>query len=156
MRLWSIHPQYFDRQALTACWREGLLAQSVLGKTSGGYSNHPQLSRFRGVADGPPASAMWTFLHGLADEADARGYHFAREKILGPAGQPGVIAVTSGQRDFEWSHLMTKLQVRSPVVAKRWAGVGRASPTSGAVGPRVHPVFRVVDGPVEPWERGAG
>ena len=41
MRLWSVHPRYLDRQALVACWREGLLAQLVITTTRGGYSNHP-------------------------------------------------------------------------------------------------------------------
>jgi len=26
MRLWSVHPRHLDRQGLTACWREALLA----------------------------------------------------------------------------------------------------------------------------------
>ncbi len=143
MRLWTIHPQYFDRQALTACWREGLLAQSVLGKEEGGYSHHPQLLRFRAAAE--PQATLRTFLHGIADEADSRGYHFARERILGPAGRTGAITVTAGQRDFEWGHLNRKLLQRSPRVAARWSGL--------AV-PEVHPVFRVVPGEIEPWERG--
>jgi len=143
MRLWSVHPRYFDRQALTACWREGLLAQQVLGKTSGGYSNHPQLERFRAAPD--PEAAMRTFLHGIVDEADARGYRFARDKIHGPAEPALRIVVTTGQRDFEWQHLCRKLEVRSPDVALRWHGVTE---------PQVHPLFRVIDGGVEGWERG--
>jgi hypothetical protein len=145
MRLWSVHPRYFDRQALTACWREGLLAQQVLTKTSGGYSSHPQLQRFRAAPD--PEAAMWTFLHGIVDEADARGYRFARDKIHGSAEPALTIAVTSGQRDFEWQHLCRKLEARSPDVALRWRHL---------VEPRVHPLFRVVDGAVESWERGTG
>jgi len=144
MRLWSVHPRYFDRQALTACWRAGLLAQQVLGKASGGYRNHPQLQRFRAAPD--PEAAMWTFLHGIVDEADARGYRFTRDKIHGPAGPAPTIAVTTGQRDFEWAHLRRKLEARSPDIALRWRGVTE---------PEVHPLFRVVDGGVESWERGA-
>jgi len=144
MRLWSVHPQYFDRQALTACWREGLLAQKVLDKMAGGYSNHPQLLRFRAAPD--PHVAMWTFLHGVVDEADARGYSFAREKVLGAADQVLRLDVTAGQRDFEWEHLRRKLEARSPEVAERWRDVTE---------PLVHPVFRVVAGGVEGWERGA-
>ena len=30
MRIWSLHPQHLDRQALIACWRETLLAQAVI------------------------------------------------------------------------------------------------------------------------------
>jgi len=47
MRLWSIHPKYLDAKGLVALWREYLLAQKVLeGKTTG-YTNHPQLLRFK-------------------------------------------------------------------------------------------------------------
>lgn len=53
MRVWSVHPRYLDRQGLTACWREGLLAQKVLTGTTRGYRNHPQLRRFRDLS--PPA-----------------------------------------------------------------------------------------------------
>lgn len=49
-----MHPRYLDRQGLTSCWREGLLAQKVLTGTTRGYRNHPQLERFRSVA--PDAS----------------------------------------------------------------------------------------------------
>ncbi|GAA2721038.1 pyrimidine dimer DNA glycosylase/endonuclease V [Cellulomonas aerilata] len=52
MRIWSLHPQYLDRQGLAAGWREGLLAQKVLTGTTKGYRNHPQLRRFRAAGDG--------------------------------------------------------------------------------------------------------
>ena len=35
MRLWSLHPRYLDARGLTACWREGLLAQAVLQGIAG-------------------------------------------------------------------------------------------------------------------------
>ena len=43
MRLWSLHPKHPDRQGLTACWREALLAQAVLAGRTRGYTRHPQL-----------------------------------------------------------------------------------------------------------------
>src|SRR5690606_2545023 len=77
MRLWSVHPRYFDRQALTACWREGLLALAVIAEPGRGYSRHPQLRRFQqSIA---PQPAIGKYLSAIVDEADARGYHFARE-----------------------------------------------------------------------------
>jgi hypothetical protein len=51
VRLWSLHPQYLDRQALVACWRESLLAQAVLAGRTKGYRNHPQLRRFAAQPD---------------------------------------------------------------------------------------------------------
>ncbi|MCW4385695.1 pyrimidine dimer DNA glycosylase/endonuclease V [Salinibacterium sp. SYSU T00001] len=142
MRLWSVHPQFLDRQALIAGWREGLLAQSVIGKTSGGYVNHPQLLRFRAAEE--PLSAMGAFLMALVEEADARGYRFAREKILvPPTASPVLLDLTEGQLDYEWRHLMSKLEVRNPELALRFADAS----------PLPHPLFRVVPGSVEHWER---
>jgi len=146
MRLWSVHPHYFDRQALTAAWREALLAQAVLIAPGRGYSNHPQLERFR--EQPMPVDAIAAFLTGIVDEADARGYHFAREKIIGRvADDPnggGALTVTTGQLAYEWAHLRAKLERRSPEVAARWATCATPLP---------HPLFRVVVGPIASWER---
>lgn len=137
-----MHPRFLDRQALVACWREGLLAQAVIGKTSGGYSQHPQLIRFRATAE--PLASLGTFLAGVVDEADARGYRFARDKILRhPQGTVPPLDLTAGQLDYEWRHLMAKLDSRSPDRAALIAGVT----------PEPHPIFRVLPGPIEPWER---
>lgn len=142
MRLWSLHPCYFDRQALTAAWREALLAQAVLAEPGKGYSNHPQLERFRQHA--VPLDAIGAFLAGIADEADARGYRFDRRRIRRAPLLLAPIPVTDGQLAYEWMHLRVKLEGRSPLVATRWAEL--TSPAS-------HPLFTVVDGPIAPWER---
>ncbi|MGN8026144.1 pyrimidine dimer DNA glycosylase/endonuclease V [Microbacterium sp. 22242] len=142
MRLWSMHPRYFDRQALTACWREGLLAQAVIADPARrGYARHPQLQRFRAADD--PLAAIGTFLTGIVDEADARGYRFAREKIL-KTGFDARIAVNQGQLDYEWQHLLRKLERRSPELWERWRRLAL---------PDAHPLFTVVDGPIADWER---
>jgi hypothetical protein len=80
MRLWSVHPRYFDRQASTACRREALLAGAVLAGQTSGYLGHPQLERFR--VHSSPLDAISAFLRGIADEADARGYTFDRAKMF--------------------------------------------------------------------------
>jgi len=141
MRLWSVHPRYLDRQGLTACWREALLAQTVVERTSGGYSNHPQLQRFRGTAD--PLAAVGAYLRGVADEADARGYSFTTSKIL-RKGDVAQIPVTTGQLDYEWRHLLGKLAVRSPDRFEQFRDLDR---------PDAHPLFTVVEGAIETWER---
>ena len=56
VRIWSLHPRYLDRQGLTACWREGLLAQAVLAGRTKGYRHHSQLERFRAQPD--PVAAV--------------------------------------------------------------------------------------------------
>ena len=141
MRLWSLHPRYLDRQGLTAGWREALLAQAVLAGRTRGYTAHPQLLRFREAAD--PRAAVGDYLAGVADEADRRGYRYDRTKVERRSDEPLTIPVTRGQLDHEWLHLVLKLERRSP----DWLQTLRAVET-----PEPHPLFRVVDGPIEPWE----
>jgi hypothetical protein len=141
MRLWSVHPRYLDRQGLTACWREALLAQAVIDRTSGGYSNHPQLQRFRATDD--PLAAVGAFLRGVAEEADARGYRFAKNLILRDEEVPQ-LPLHSGQLHYEWSFLLSKLALRSPDQHRAFASIRAPDP---------HPLFTVVDGGIEAWER---
>jgi hypothetical protein len=142
MRLWSVHPRYFDRQALTACWREGLLAQAVLAGATKGYRHHPQLERFREQPQ--PLAAVGCYLAAIAGEADARGYAFDRGRIREHGESVPSIPVTTGQLDFEWTHLLAKLATRSPTVAERWVQLGDPQP---------HPLFAVVPGQIAGWER---
>ena len=160
MRMWSLDPRLLDRQGLVAAWRESLLAQAVLAGNTKGYTNHPQLERFKSTSD--PLAYVCAYLHGLADEADSRSYKFNRSRLLlsqEDAAQllktGSKIAVTTGQIDFEFEHLIRKLAVRNPdqvggVEAQHSAftqdplGVGLTV---------VHPLFDVVLGGVEPWEK---
>lgn len=143
MRIWSLHPAHLDRAALVACWRETLLAQAVLAGRTKGYTRHPQLERFRAQAD--PLGSIGAYLASVADEAEARGYRFDRTRILTPSAPVALIPVTEGQLALEWRHLGAKLGQRSPADAVRWRG---STPTA-------HPLFTVVPGSVEPWERAA-
>lgn len=142
MRLWSIHPKYLDRQGLIAAWREGLLAQAVLAGSTKGYTHHPQLERFRAQPD--PLAAIAAYLEGLWREAGSRGYDFDRGKILlPPSAEP--IAVTRGQLRYELSLLCRKLEARDLLACEA------AQSPSGEIEP--HPLFTVVPGEVEAWER---
>lgn len=142
MRLWSLHPAALDRQGLTACWREGLLAQAVLAGRTRGYTRHPQLQRFQQQPQ--PLASICAYLAEVATEADARGYRFDRARIdrpcaVGDASAPR-IPVSDGQLAFELAHLRRKLAVRSPDV-----------PLPAAALP--HPLFTVEPGPIADWER---
>ena len=141
MRLWSLHPRYLDAKGLVALWREALLAQAVLrGKTTG-YRHHPQLQRFR--AQPSPAAAIADYLSAVHEEATARGYRFDAKKIEARRAAPP-IAVTRGQLEFEWRHLMAKLEARAP----DWR---TTLGTPDAVD--LHPLFRLVPGEIADWER---
>ena len=141
MRIWSLHPRYLDSRGLVALWRETLLAQAVLlGKTRG-YTHHPQLDRFRRHAH--PVEAVATYLAGVEREARMRGYAFDAGKIH-PGRTRGRLEVTDGQLQYEWHHLMAKLAVRDPA---------RGEAQQATSQPDAHPLFTVVPGTVEPWEK---
>jgi len=139
MRLWSLHPSLLDPIGLVALWREGLLAQKVLLGRTKGYRFHPQLDRFRASSD--PVAAIGTYLWGVIEEADTRGYTFDTSKIASRLS-PISLFVTRGQLKFEWEHLRRKLRVRDPA-RHRSLTVAKL---------RSHPMLRVIAGGIEPWE----
>jgi len=143
VRIWSLHPKYLDARGLVALWREGLLAQAVLKGETNGYTRHPQLLRFRERSS--PVGFIAEYLRGVHEEAVNRGYQFAVAKIS-RSRAPGHLAVTRGQLEFEWHHLMEKLRVRDPEWLSRLSTVKT---------PKPHSLFRVVRGDVAQWEKGA-
>ncbi|MBN1440346.1 MAG: DNA lyase [Anaerolineales bacterium] len=143
MRLWSLHPKYLDRKGLTAVWREGLLAQKVLRGLTRGYRRHPQLVRFRACRR--PLQAIGAYLKEVCAEAERRGYSFNRRKIC--AARSAVrLPLKRGQLSFEWRHLLAKVRTRDPAKYRELRKRTRPAP---------HPLFRVVPGGIEDWERGA-
>ena len=141
MRLWSLHPSLLDRAGILALWREALLAQRVLLGQTRGYRFHPQLERFRRAER--PVAVIVTYLWGVYREAGQRGYHCDVSKIAGaPSGVS--LQVTRGQLAYEADHLGRKLLRRDPARIERlrtreWL--------------RPHPMFVVIRGGIEPWER---
>jgi Pyrimidine dimer DNA glycosylase len=141
MRLWSLHPKYLDAHGLVAVWREGLLAQAVLRGRTRGYRHHPQLLRFK--AQPKSLAAISIYLEAIYQEATKRGYCFDRTKIR-RVRTALVITVSRGQVRYEWQHLQRKLRRRSPGLWRAYSKVRR---------PQVHPLFRLISGPMEAWER---
>ena len=143
MRLWTLHPKYLDPVGLVALWREALLARAVLKGETVGYRHHPQLIRFR--AQQHPVRTLDRYLHAVYAEALRRGYRFDRRKF-GPVRPGGRIPERAGQLAFEWNHLLRKLHSRQPRLFEQLTELRRPAP---------HPLFRMLPGPVQPWERGA-
>jgi len=144
MRLWSLHPKYLDPQGLVALWRESLLAKAVLRGETRGYTNHPQLERFKNQSSS--RSAINFYLAAIHVEATTRGYKFDATKI-GPVRSVRSIPVNDEQLLLEWHHLRQKLAKRSPAVLAQWHDLDF---------PVCHPLFHVQPGPVASWERASG
>ena len=141
MRIWTLHPKYLDSKGLVALWREGLLALAVLSGSTRGYRNHPQLERFRAHIN--PMTAITSYLKTVADEATLRGYHFDKAKLTVSAETSPIIS-TTGQIDYEFLHLKAKLAVRAPAILDSLSSVRQ---------PEAHPLFQVVNGGIESWEK---
>ncbi len=141
MRLWSLHPCYLDAKGLVACWREGLLARKVLKGETKGYKNHPQLERFKAHAE--PIAVLDSYLLAVWEEATSRGFAFNRGKI-GPRFSELKITVTNGQLEYELGHLKAKLKTRD---VERYEQVDRI------VIPLPNPIFKVIEGRIEAWEK---
>ena len=144
MRLWTLHPKYLDPKGLAALWREALLAQSVLRGQTKGYTRHPQLVRFRGTQT--PVECVAEYLRVIHKEGRRRGYNFDVSKIA-RGGQVESIVATVGQLQFEWVHLLRKLRQRNP----KWFQELRSVP-----GVDSHPLFKIIPGAVEEWEKISG
>ena len=140
MRLWSLHPKYLDSKGLVALWREGLLARAVLKGETEGYKNHPQLIRFKNLNH--PLSFIDSYLLNVYEESLLRSYKFNRNKI-GHDFTESKINVTNGQIKFECKHLRSKLKVRDQIKYNELLKINL---------PDTNPIFRVVEGDIEPWE----
>lgn len=141
MRLWSLHPKYLDTKGLVALWREALLAQAVLRGQTKAYKSHPQLIRFR--QSRTPIKGIASYLRIVHSEGSRRGYKFDVGKIA-RFGQGERLTVTRGQLKYEWDHFMVKLLKRDLQRFVDLMSVRKIDP---------HPLFKVIQGGVEDWEK---
>ncbi|HEV8512170.1 MAG TPA: pyrimidine dimer DNA glycosylase/endonuclease V [Cyclobacteriaceae bacterium] len=140
MRLRSIHPKYLDAKGLVALWRETLLAKHVLEGKTKGYRNHPQLDRFKLV--NKPKEAINQYLVSVFEEAKARSYNFDKKKINWKFSST-TMSVTTGQMEYETSHLLKKLKIRDRSKFRELSEMKKIAP---------HPMFNVIKGKIEKWE----
>jgi hypothetical protein len=140
MRLWSLHPKYLDSKGIVALWREALLAKHVLEGKTKGYRSHPQLARFKNSPR--PVAAINLYFSFIYSEALSRGYNFDKSKFRKP--KPLSLTVTRSQMKYEFSHLLRKLKTRDVKLYNKFKGAKTIQP---------HPMFKVVRGEIEDWER---
>jgi hypothetical protein len=86
---------------------------------------------------------MDAYLLAVFEEATRRGYKFSHEK-LGSRIFDHKLAVTDGQLRYELSHLRKKLITRDKRKYDEIANVRDPEP---------HPIFHVIPGGIEAWER---
>jgi len=141
MRIWSIHPEYLDAKGLVALWRETLLAKNVLEDKTKGYKNHPQLERFK--AQTSPTACINSYLTKVYGEATKRNYNFNKEKIGSTKGST-TINVTSGQIEYEFTHLLKKIKIRDPEKYLKLKDCKNI---------KQFPTFKVIHGKIETWEK---
>lgn len=140
MRIWSVHPKYLDAKGIVALWRETLLAKNVLEGNTKGYKNHPQLIRFKAVEK--PLEAINQYLAEVWDEATRRGYNFDRNKIDFDFKKIK-IEVTIGQMQYEFNHLLKKLEQRDPERFNQFENLKMVDCAE---------IFEVKEGEIEKWE----
>ena len=141
MRLWSLHPKYLDSKGIVALWREALLAKKVLEGNTRGYIHHPQLIRFKLLKD--PLKGINEYLKCILEEARERNYHFNESKVLF-VGNAEKISVSTGQIEYEFLHLLRKLELRSP---EKFNKINKTESIE------LHPLFSIREGPIEKWEK---
>jgi hypothetical protein len=142
MRIWTIAPKYLDTKGLVALWRETLLAQKCLDGKTKGYTKHPQLDRFK--TSSAPLESIGNYLLHVAKEAQNRHYNFDKNKILFPKNTIQKISTNNKQLLYEWQHFLQKIEIRDP---KRFEKLKLIS------APESHPLFNIIEGPIEAWEK---
>ncbi len=120
---------------------ETLLAKNVLENKTKGYKYHPQLNRFR--QSKKRIDCIHQYLSEIYKEAETRNYNFNKDKINGNFTRT-TLTVTRGQMNFEIVQLKQKLKSRGSQKLKELTVVKNF---------KCHPLFRVIEGEVEPWEK---
>ena len=141
MRIWSVHPKYLDSKGLVALWRESLLAKHVLEGRTKGYTNHPQLDRFK--ATSKPLNFINKYLEHVYLESIERGYSFDESKFDKNRIKKQ-LPVTNKQIAYEWKHLLQKLKVRDAEKYNIFKNLKQIEP---------HPLCTIITGEIENWER---
>lgn len=143
MRLWSLHPKYLDSKGLVALWREALLAKAVLEGKTKGYTNHPQLRRFKDSDNS--LGYINLYLNEIFNEAKRRGYHFSADKVvIDGHAKTQKLPVTRGQIEYEFQWLQKKLALRDTV---------KLAENNQIKNIEINEIFHRIDGAIEAWER---
>jgi hypothetical protein len=121
------------------------------GKIKTPYWGHPQLQRFKKCER--PLDAIGRYLLEIYAEAEVRGYKFDSSKIKGKLS-PMKLTVTKAQLEYEFNHLQNKLWNRD---RNQWHKNARETEKFSiditVLTIEQHPLFKVIDGTIESWEK---
>lgn len=147
MRMWSFHPKYLDNVGLNRAINESIAGYKALIKTKEGYplawEKHPQLERFKNTLFGNVL--LRQYIKYLLD------YKYALQmKQLGYNSYIGLFicenfqSVNIQQLKYEWNHYLVKLLKRNKDLYNDLKNIELPDP---------HPLFKIVNGEIENWER---
>lgn len=130
-----------DTKGLTAVWREGLLAKAIIEGNTSAYEKHPQMIRFNRAKN--KDALINQYLSHVLKEANKRKFNFDKSKIKNIKTKEK-IKVTKGQVLYEFIHLKKKLEYRD---------VDKYKELEKIKFPELNPVFELVEGDIEHWEK---
>jgi len=144
-------------------WIEGTCPICMTrGKIKTPYYNHPQLIRWKQK----PIESLKNYLYCIYEEAKNRQYNFDVTKInlkhedwiCDCPNDECFLTVTKGQLVFEISHLLKKLKIRDRKkyleVSKEieWReGANHLYYNENKI--KANPIFKIIEGDVESWEK---
>ena len=141
MRLWSFHPKYLDNIGLSRAINEGISGYKALTKQQKMWQNHSQLTRFKKSTY--PEDNLKIYLLSLIIEKSNRNIEVLGLPLFNNTTRE-LLNVTEGQLIYEWNHFIKKVKERNPEHYKK---------ISSIIIPEPHPIFKVISGSIEEWEK---
>lgn len=156
MRLWSFHPSYLDNIGLARLYNEGIGGIRAIRGEQKMHLNHPQLTRFKVCCDNHTYIILSAYLRVVHNELELRGMvndgKFKHDLLLNYLFQNTKdlfnITVNSSQINGEIVHFINKTKTQKG----RYIN-DNLKQAIAAKNILPHPLFTVVPGPVESWEK---
>ena len=154
MRFWSIHPCYLDTKGLGGLWYEVDRGKNALNQgSSHGDWNHSALHRFKKYNKQYPGGKdtmdlINSYMDIVYKESLRRGFNYDNTLYSDkPIRQINKIPVNRKQVIYEMERLSDKLEKRE--------SYNKHNKLMESVIPKLHPLFYMVNGDIEDWEKGA-
>lgn len=151
MRLWSFNPKYLDSVGLSRAINEAISGYKALTGKQKMWQNHSQLERFKNadifVSKKDNHILLQSYIVSLITNYRRRKYKeidFSQSiEIDGSAS----LTVTKGQIEYEWQHYLNKLKTQKGRDKELYEQLKDIKT------PEPHPLFSMVAGDIESWEK---